>query len=84
MLDFFRQEVVGETLNAYLAKFFDNYAAADWLSEKLLTSSSLMEPITTFAQHENYTAVADKNAVFSKASKMELMAAKNLYGNIIE
>lgn len=43
-----------------------------------------MAPMATFVQSKTDTAIADKNKVFSKASKKEHVAAKEAYGDVIE
>lgn len=42
--------VIGKSLDAHIAKFLDNKAAADRPSKKLLASSSSLAPVTTFLQ----------------------------------
>lgn len=84
VLDQLRKEVVGETLDVHIAKFLDMDAAADRVSKKLLTSSSLMAPVVTFVQRKSDTAIADKGTEFTKASKMEPVIATEIYGDIVE
>lgn len=84
MVDQFRKDIIGETPDAHIAKFFANDAAADELSKNFLTSSSLMAVIVSFVRHKTYFAIEDQNTVFSKTLKMELLAAMDAYDNIIE
>lgn len=75
VLDLCRNEVIGKTLDAHIEKAFNTYAATGRLSKKHLSSSSFNAPIRTFVECKTSTAIADKNIVFAKSSKMELMAA---------
>lgn len=84
MSDLFRNDFMGETLNAHKTKSFDTFAAADCLSKKLLISGSLMAPIETFVQRKTDSAIGEKKRVFAKASRMELARAMKPNGDIIE
>lgn len=48
MLDLIHKEIIGETLDSYIANFCDTNAAAELLSKRLLASSSFMNAIATF------------------------------------
>lgn len=67
LLDQLHNDVIGETLNAHIAKFFDPYAAISRLSKKLLTANSFMASMATFVRCETNTAITDQNAVIAKA-----------------
>lgn len=82
-LDRLSKEVIGETPNAYIAKSFDMDAAADSLSKKRLSSSSYTGQIATFVQRKTDTAIAAMKPGFTKASKMKLVAATDIYGDNI-
>lgn len=63
MLDLMRKEVMQETLDAHVAKLFGTGAAADWLSKRLWTRSSFMEPIATFVRHKKGTTMEDEKYI---------------------
>lgn len=48
MLELLYEDVICDTLDAFIAKFFDTDEASDRLSKQLLTSSSFMTPIAKF------------------------------------
>lgn len=50
MLDLLRKYVIGESLDAHIAKFFDDDAAAKEFSKRLLAPNSFIEPIATFVR----------------------------------
>lgn len=68
MLELFREDVIGETLNTHISRCFDTCAATDRLSKKLLTSSSFMTAISTIVRHKTDTAIEEQNWVRAKAS----------------
>lgn len=68
MLNHLCYEAIGETPEAHIAKFRNNYAATDWLWKKLLTSSSFMALITTFVHQKTGAPIAEKKTVFAEAS----------------
>lgn len=69
MLDKLCKDVVGESLNAHIAKFLNTDAAADVFSKRSLISSSFMAPIATFLRRKTDTAMEDKK--YSTASTSE-------------
>lgn len=75
MLDLLRKDVIEETMDAHIAKVLNTYAAADEISEKLLTSSSFIAPITTFVPYKTNLFIVDQNTVFAKASQRKPWAA---------
>lgn len=80
----FCKEVIGETLDSHIAKFFDSYVATEWLSKQLLILSSFMAPIATFVRRKTRINLSNENKVFAKSSKMEPVAATEACSNIIE
>lgn len=84
ILDLLRKKVIGETLNAGIAKFFDTDAAPVRLSKKLLTSSSFMALITTFVRRKTDSAIADQKCRLAMASKKEAVPDLEAYDDIIE
>lgn len=82
-MDHLREDVIGKTLDADIAKLCNKDAAADGLSKTLSMSSSFMAPIASFEQLKTDTAIASKNTVFAKESTMELAEATVVYGYII-
>lgn len=67
MLDLLRKDIIGETLDARIAKIFDTKAAADKFSKKLFTSTSFVARIGTFLRHKTDINMQHKeySSVFS-------------------
>lgn len=84
MLDLLGKYVIDVTPDAHIAKLFDSDTAAGRLPKKLSASSSFMMPTATFVQFKIHTSIADENALFSNALKMEPVEAKEVYGDIIK
>lgn len=84
ILDLLPKEVISETLEAYLVRFFDTYAAAYRLSKKLLASSSFMALIATFVPRKTDSVIANQNTVLEKVSEKEAMAFTEEYGDTIK
>lgn len=61
MWDLKPKDVIGETLDAHIANFFDTNAAAEGLSKRLLASSPFMVPIATFMRRRTDTALKENN-----------------------
>lgn len=51
MLDQLRKDVIGETLDTQVARFFDTDAAADRCSKKLLVLCPFEAPVVIFVRH---------------------------------
>lgn len=79
-----RNDVIGETLAAHIANFFNTDASADWFSKKGRISSSFMSLIPTFVQCKTYFRIADQNTVIAKASSKEPKEATETYGDVME
>lgn len=60
MLDFLRNDVIGEVLHAHMAKFVDIDEAVGGSRERLLTSNFLMAPIGTFIRCKRDIAMEDR------------------------
>lgn len=73
-----RKLVIGETLDAHVAKNFDTEAAVDGLSNRLLTPSSLLAPITAFIRRKINTTMENKKYSVTYTSK-ELKDIAELY-----
>lgn len=84
MLDLLRKDVIDEALHAHRAKIFDTDAATGRLSTRSLTLQSFWAPIATFVRRKTDTDIVSQNTAISKASKRELDAATETYGNAIE
>lgn len=69
LLDLLPKDVIGDTLEAHIAKFLDTDEFTDRVQKKLLTSSSFMASIATYVHRKTNTAIADRNIVFTKTSK---------------
>lgn len=84
MLDLLCKNFISETFDAHVAKLFYTDAAADRVPKKLLTPRSFMAPTATFEQRKPDTAIENKNKVLAKASNVDLVAATEVYGEIIK
>lgn len=71
MLDSWRRDVVGETLDAHIAKILDMDPAPDSLTKKFRTSSSFMAPIGTFCTTQNQYSPSGQEWSIRKSSKDE-------------
>lgn len=49
-LDLLRNSVIGQMLDAHIAKFFDTDAAAEGLSKRMLAWNFFSDPIATFVR----------------------------------
>lgn len=84
LLDSLREEVIAETLEPHVRKYFDNDAAADRLSKKLLTSRAFVVPIATLVRHRTDSAIACQNTVIGRESKDEPLSARAAHEDIFE
>lgn len=64
MLDLCHKDVIGDTMDAHIAKFLDTNAAADRLSQRLLTLSTFMSPLVTFMRRKIDTAKEEYSTAF--------------------
>lgn len=62
MLNLLGKEVIGDTLDAHIAKFNESNAVAYRWSQRLLGSSTAMAPIETIVWRKNITAVEQKSS----------------------
>lgn len=53
-------DVIGETLDAHMAKFFETDGAGEELPRKVLSLDSFMVPIATFARRKADTVMEEK------------------------
>lgn len=60
MMDLLRRDVIGDTLDAHVARFFEKDEAAEGLWKRMFTSTSFMGRIENFAGHRMDTATEDK------------------------
>lgn len=68
-LDLLRKDVIRETPGAHIANYFDTDAAAEGLSKRMLTASSLMGPIATFVRRKTDIPMENRNYSVAYASK---------------
>lgn len=79
-LDLRRKDVVREALGSHIAKYSNTDAAANGLSKMLLTSSSFIMPIMTFAIREMYTSMENQKYSVPYAIK-EIIDIVELYND---
>lgn len=84
LLDLLHKDVISDTMDALMTKCFDTCAAAKKLSKSLLKLSSFMAPLVTFVQRQISPINAEKNKVFARVSKKDLLAATEVYDDTIE
>lgn len=84
VLDLLLKDVIEGTLDAHKVKLLDMNADADRLLKNLLTKSSLMAPILTFVQRKPDAATPNNNTLFPNVSKLEPLAAIEVYADIRE
>lgn len=77
MLNLLGQDVIDETLDAQIAKFFDTDAATEGLSKRLLTWSSFMEPIGTLDRRKTNKVMEEKkyNVAYAVKEPMDTVPA---------
>lgn len=79
MLDVLRQDLIGETLDAYKAKFSNTDEAAEGFRKILLTCSSFMRPIDTFVGHKTNIGRKGKKLSIAHALKELIDIVPTLY-----